>query len=228
MQDLSRAQKQLAIALLDLHDDAMLLEELDGFVAGLLVCPEMIPPSDWLPVIWHSEGGDGAVFEDLAHANKVMGLVKEHYNDVAGALFERPGDYAPLFAIDRRNSDVLWEIWIAGFEKAVKLRPAAWLPLVSADSRTAQAWRGLKNLAELASSPMRRSEEEYNALTEGVPDKIAGWVLDLNEWRLAHYQPPAVLRTETNPFAARSGKVGRNDPCPCGSGKKYKKCCGLN
>ena len=23
-------------------------------------------------------------------------------------------------------------------------------------------------------------------------------------------------------------KVGRNDPCPCGSGKKYKKCCGAN
>ena len=26
--------------------------------------------------------------------------------------------------------------------------------------------------------------------------------------------------------AARATKVGRNDPCPCGSGKKYKKCCG--
>lgn len=25
-----------------------------------------------------------------------------------------------------------------------------------------------------------------------------------------------------------SQKVGRNEPCPCGSGKKYKKCCGLN
>ena len=25
-----------------------------------------------------------------------------------------------------------------------------------------------------------------------------------------------------------STKVGRNDPCPCGSGKKYKKCCGIN
>ena len=25
-----------------------------------------------------------------------------------------------------------------------------------------------------------------------------------------------------------SAKVGRNDPCPCGSGKKYKKCCGAN
>jgi preprotein translocase subunit SecA len=25
-----------------------------------------------------------------------------------------------------------------------------------------------------------------------------------------------------------SSRVGRNDPCPCGSGKKYKKCCGVN
>ena len=28
------------------------------------------------------------------------------------------------------------------------------------------------------------------------------------------------------PSKRESGKVGRNDPCPCGSGKKYKKCCG--
>jgi preprotein translocase subunit SecA len=26
----------------------------------------------------------------------------------------------------------------------------------------------------------------------------------------------------------REKKVGRNEPCPCGSGKKYKKCCGRN
>ncbi|MBU1213526.1 MAG: SEC-C domain-containing protein, partial [Alphaproteobacteria bacterium] len=34
-------------------------------------------------------------------------------------------------------------------------------------------------------------------------------------------------RPLTSPLA-QSTKVGRNDPCPCGSGKKYKKCCGLN
>ena len=28
------------------------------------------------------------------------------------------------------------------------------------------------------------------------------------------------------PKPVRSVKIGRNDPCPCGSGKKYKKCCG--
>ena len=30
------------------------------------------------------------------------------------------------------------------------------------------------------------------------------------------------------PYRRESPKVGRNDPCPCGSGKKYKKCCGKN
>jgi uncharacterized protein YecA (UPF0149 family) len=35
-------------------------------------------------------------------------------------------------------------------------------------------------------------------------------------------QPPPVART----IRKKTPKVGRNDPCPCGSGKKYKKCCG--
>jgi SWIM/SEC-C metal-binding protein len=30
------------------------------------------------------------------------------------------------------------------------------------------------------------------------------------------------------PQVAKSEKIGRNDPCPCGSGRKYKKCCGAN
>jgi uncharacterized protein YchJ len=29
-------------------------------------------------------------------------------------------------------------------------------------------------------------------------------------------------------YVRETPKIGRNDPCPCGSGKKYKKCCGLN
>jgi len=29
-------------------------------------------------------------------------------------------------------------------------------------------------------------------------------------------------------FKRKEKKIGRNDPCPCGSGKKYKKCCGAN
>jgi len=38
--------------------------------------------------------------------------------------------------------------------------------------------------------------------------------------------PPEPSPHEPAPIGSPDGKVGRNDPCPCGSGKKYKKCCG--
>jgi preprotein translocase subunit SecA len=33
-------------------------------------------------------------------------------------------------------------------------------------------------------------------------------------------------KTQQQPLKREGEKIGRNDPCPCGSGKKYKKCCG--
>lgn len=228
MPGLTRKEKELSQALLELHDEAMLIEELDGFLAGLLVCPKMIPPSVWLPLVWNSEGGEAPAFHDLAHLNKVMGLVMEHYNRIATALFEKPGDYAPLFVTDRRNGDVLWELWIEGFEKAVRLRPQAWQPLLGADLDTVQAWSGLMTLADIARDESRLSEKQIEALYATAPDDIAGWVLDLNAWRLANQAAPPGLPEGARPATASSSKVGRNDPCPCGSGRKYKKCCGLN
>ena len=37
-----------------------------------------------------------------------------------------------------------------------------------------------------------------------------------------------LISTKSKDYGDLMGKVGRNDPCPCGSGKKYKKCCGDN
>jgi yecA family protein len=50
----------------------MLLEELDGFIAGVLVCPEVIPPSEWLPVVWGQTDDQTAPdFDTVAHMNKM-------------------------------------------------------------------------------------------------------------------------------------------------------------
>jgi len=37
----------------------------------------------------------------------------------------------------------------------------------------------------------------------------------------------AARATMNTPFVREASKTGRNDPCPCGSGKKFKKCCGV-
>jgi len=120
MPGLSRHLKQLDKELLALGEETMLLEELDGFIAGLLVCPELIKPGEWLPIVWGHDGDDSPpAFDNLDHVNRVLGLLMEHYNDVARTLMERPDRYSPLFAVDKRNGDILWELWIEGFEKAV-------------------------------------------------------------------------------------------------------------
>ena len=48
--------------------------------------------------------------------------------------------------------------------------------------------------------------------------------------KLGTVEKPIIVRVHSDekaPKPAQSEKIGRNDPCKCGSGKKYKKCCGL-
>ena len=42
----------------------------------------------------------------------------------------------------------------------------------------------------------------------------------------SHGDEVSAAETKKSPKKADGSKVGRNDPCPCGSGKKYKNCCG--
>lgn len=227
MPGLSRRLKQLEKELLALGEETMLIEELDGFIAGLLVCPDLIKPGEWLPIVWDRDNRDPQpAFDNLDHANRVLGLIMEHYNDIARALMERPDRYSPLFPIDQRNGDILWELWIEGFEKAVKLRPAASQKLLATDADTATAMRGMLMLVDVARGD--QSGPDRDALHAMAPDNIARWIVTLNAWRIANYRPLQDADTMPRQFFTPTNKIGRNDPCPCGSGKKYKRCCGLH
>ena len=131
---------------------------------------------------------------------------------------ERPGRYSPLFAIDKRNDDVLWELWIEGFEKAIALRPASWKTLLDADVDTAAAMSGMLMLADIARG--NKQVKDGDILSAAAPEKIADWVVTLNEWRLANYQQTAGAHPKT--ASTPTKKVGRNDPCPCGSARSFQ------
>jgi len=93
----------------------------------------------------------------------------------------------------------------------------------------------LHNYALAAPGPTTRKKMESlllkikelaDGLTEGEEAAVAaGLDLRLTREGLPAYFSEDVER-EPEPEPARAVKVGRNDPCPCGSGKKYKKCCG--
>jgi len=229
MPGLPRRLKQLENALLALGEKTMLIEQLDGFIAGLLVCPDLIKPSEWLPIVLSQDNGDPQLtFDSLDHVNRVLGLVMEHYNSVARTLMDRPHCYSPLFAVDERNGDILWQLWIEGFKKAVKLRPTAWQRLLNTDADTATAMRGILALADIARGDHRVPPNDSDALTVTAPDNVARWIVTLNAWRISNYRPIESADLISRLSFATTNKIDRNDPCPCGSGKKYKRCCGLN
>ena len=164
----------------------------------------------------------------MNQTNPLLGLIMDHYNDVALTLIEHPERYRPLFAIDMRDGDVIWEVWIEGFVRAVDLRPAAWQKLLDADPGPTEAMLGILTLAGIACGDHNIPREEADRLTAAAPILIPGWVVTLNSWRIGNTRPASVVEQMATPSSATGGKVGRNDPCPCGSGKKYKRCCGLN
>lgn len=218
--------RKLDRLLLDLPDDGgpMLVSELDGYLAGLLVCPDLVVPSQWLPRVWSRDEDEGGqpVFEDMGHVQATIGAVMEHYNAIAKGLAAARPTYTPVLDEDPRSDEILWELWADGFGRAVDLMPASWAAIdASGDEEARVALAGLLHLVAIARDEGTLPNEAIHAFDATAPDLIPRWILALNTWRVAN---AAGVPAPAPSF----GKVGRNDPCPCGSGKKYKKCCGLN
>ena len=69
---------------------------------------------------------------------------------------------------------------------------------------------------------------DYEKLYYNMRDAKAKWLFELSSWKnvLDDNKKAEIAREYREANIAHSNKVGRNDPCPCGSGKKYKNCCG--
>lgn len=70
-------------------------------------------------------------------------------------------------------------------------------------------------------------EQLYYHMVEARAD----WLYELPEWEgliTPERRKELYLEQKKSGTVVKGKKVGRNEPCPCGSGKKYKKCCGAN
>ncbi len=71
---------------------------------------------------------------------------------------------------------------------------------------------------------------DFEKLYFNMLDAKADWLYNLPQWEgiLSAERRNEITKEYRKSKMAVSNKVGRNDPCPCGSGKKYKKCCGAS
>ena len=221
MRQMPSRLRRLDDALADLPlDEPMLLTELDGFLTGVLVSPDLIMPAEWLQSVWGSDESGVAPFDDPADVQWFADAVLARYNEIARDLGR--GKLQPIFDVDERNGDVLWELWIDGFAEAMALRPEAWASLnASGDADATMALSSMSTLIAIARNESDLDSMQINALADGAPSDIIDGVLRLHATRLRD-----AGAATSSPTGARAAKVGRNDPCPCGSGKKSKRCCG--
>ena len=206
----------------------MSLSELNGYLTCVLVSKSLIPPSEWLPGVWSEDGASN--FPDLASAEATIQAVMGHYNDTA-ALITDGGGIEPIYEEDINTGETLWAPWVDGFVRAMQLREAEWLGMANGPASDAQmAVNMIFTMMDIYNGTSDLSEEEIAGIDEDAPDLIPELVaMIIAETRgIAPFvDEEAEAAGVVLPF--RAPKLpGRNDPCLCGSGRKYKSCCGRN
>jgi len=227
-EDRLKALDDLLLSVTD--EDGMLLSEFDGFCAGVIVSPEMIPPSAWLPQVWGA--GGMPEFKTEKALQDALDLIMDHYNDVARSLVPPEFEYGPVFDHDTRTDDTIWEMWVSGFERAMRLKISAWEKILDGDYEDAAASANtMLALAAIAAGDSDLPKDVIADLRKSAPDLITDMVIALNR-RTKGAPQPGAFGAEDEAFGSsapfRATKIGRNEACPCGSGRKYKRCCGAH
>lgn len=197
-------------------EDAMDISMLDGFLTALAVGPSTLSPNRWMPLVW---GGD-VVWASRQQMDRMTTLVFRHANDILLYLRDDPDTFEPLLYEREEDGESIPVIdeWCTGFVKGMALDEAGWQSLMEAEEGeellypillygTETGWDELEQNPQIAAR-----QAEFAAM-------LGDSVMAIMEWWLPVRKAGSTVRRE-------EPKVGRNDLCPCGSGKKFKKCCG--
>ena len=203
-------------------DRTMPLDMLDGYMTAIVIGPTTLPPSQWFPGIWGDGGKDAPVFESEDEAKFIMGLIIGHYNDLAQGIEQER--HEPIF--DRCDSGEYLEAekWASGFMKGIALCRRDWQALF--DDPRGPEWMAP---IRLLGGGAPQEEEPAGIATpqqrHELALKIGASVAAIHRFWLPHREASQKISL-SGTYQREQPKVGRNDPCPCGSGKKFKKCCG--
>jgi uncharacterized protein len=203
--------------------EGLTLSGLDGFLTAICVGPEIVPQSEWMAAIWGSATPE---FADEAEAEAILGLIMGRYDEISRKLVD--GTIEPIL-LAAPDGSAIAKAWADGFGRAIRLRLPAWQPMFNSKrdylllvpilAASGGAGEALFDL------PPEDEDSFIAAATEYIPRCVLGisafWrrhelmelaaLLRLNPPQTPHLLPP---------------KTGRNEPCPCGSGRKFKRCCG--
>ncbi len=202
--------------------DAMTLDFLQGFLCAVASGPDTIAPTIWLPEVL----GESPAYESEAQARETTDLLMKFYDGIASSLAGGEGFDLILYGLEEDPDRLDYAAWSEGYVYGSQMGESNWFEAageymtdLSEKMEVFFLLNGmLKEDALKHKEPWLSPKEEERALAqaeEDFPDTIG----EIYQFWRAQTAPPSTIKRE-------SPKVGRNDPCPCGSGKKFKLCCG--
>ena len=190
--------------------------ELEGYMTGLIVAPDLVPPSLWIDALW---GEDEPVFDTIDQFQIVLDSVMNYHNALIDIIDRKGADWRPMFMDKSGTADLeKTAIWVRGFWQAMAAVPASWSALAE-DERTqilVEPFATFVDLDAIYDEPLPDNIEQIRRDSASLIPRVLPALRKLAQIR------------STDPSARATRKTGRNETCPCGSGKKYKRCCGLN
>ncbi|HHK5986473.1 TPA: UPF0149 family protein [Neisseria subflava] len=210
------AARSRLMELLDAKSEAhntMRCDEVQGFMMALLSGPDALNPTNWLPEIL----GEESLF-DAKERTEIERLVMAMAADMRMKLNEKILPDLWFYEDEAGNPD--FYTWCNAYLYALDIVPTDWFEAVEQEEfedlfYPIMALGGIYDDEENGEVILHLNEKELTQLESDLPHVL----LDIYWYWQAIINKPQTVRREGE-------KVGRNDPCPCGSGKKYKACCG--
>lgn len=225
--------EELDLILMNQPDDidSMSVSMLDGFLTAVVSGPNSIMPSIWMPWVWDFEQGKNKPSFNTEHAAKrFYELVFRQMNSISADLMETPEHFEPLLLENLNHGDPVTIIddWCMGFMKGLALDIEGWMPLTAehTDWFTVLRLYGTEDGWDVLSG-YPADLDQHRSYVDRLPEdvrKIHRYWLERRTAQASSSMPLNAVKQ--SPYIA-SEKIGRNDPCPCGSGKKFKLCHGF-
>jgi len=188
--------------------------ELNGFFAALACSPSVVVPSRWMPAIWSGESRMPERWRKEDVESFFRAAISRH-NEIMDST--GMGHVAAFFG--KREVDgeihVTVEDWSDGFLRGFEL----WGRISGEDANITEECIGPIRLLSSRDESARPEDKDGEEVQVEAFMSIEPGVRRLYQYFYERRPLPGA------PIVRESPKIGRNDPCPCGSGKKYKKCC---
>jgi uncharacterized protein len=204
---------------------------LHGFLTAVISSPALIPPSEWIDYSGLAE----VEFSSKTEAEKIMGTIFSLNNAISEQL--QSGDFEPFSSLKSladyhadKEIEAITKLWTGGYVQGAMMYQDEFFKKENEKAGVFFSLLASFNLSdeEIAKDfqQMKGASSDTTELVEAIRRDAIKFLPLSADFFYRHWRKKGNRFSKT--ISQSSEKVGRNEPCPCGSGKKFKKCCGKN